>query len=352
MTRELIKEVPPADVSVSVVICCYNYQQYVGHAIESVLNQSQLPEEIIVVDDGSTDDSVKIIRSYLPKLRLIQKENAGHVSAVNSGFAESTGSIILFLDADDILHKNAIAKIKDAWTPKASKIQGELQIFDSRGNILPRFFCKYPNGYDSKAIQHDFQRYGSYLTPVLSGNAYTRHFLSCVMPLTIERAPDGILNGVAPLYGECVVVRDVIGFYRLHDSNQSTQGEGLSSIGARFRKRLQLRSSELKYITLMASKFGIQWPGQNLMDFDIIFLNYRLMLKKINENYDGCDADDVLSLLKKSIYLLWSKKMSPKTMLINHVWLFALAVAPSKLAFLLINYRFGRSGLFTRLGQR
>jgi len=87
---------------VSVIIPLYNKGPYVERAMQSVLGQTIHNLELIVVDDGSTDDGAKIVQSYNdPRIRLIQQQNAGVSVARNRGVAESRADFITFLDADD-----------------------------------------------------------------------------------------------------------------------------------------------------------------------------------------------------------------------------------------------------------
>ncbi|WP_456406408.1 glycosyltransferase family 2 protein [Thiolapillus sp.] len=89
---------------VSVVIPNYNYAPHIGAALDSVLAQSIQPLEIIVVDDGSTDDSIQVVRSYGDKVHLIEQKNQ-HVSAArNTGIKAATGNWIALLDSDDLWH--------------------------------------------------------------------------------------------------------------------------------------------------------------------------------------------------------------------------------------------------------
>ncbi len=88
--------------SVAAIIITYNYGRFVGQAIESVLEQTLRPDEIIVVDDGSTDDTAEVVARYAHEgVRHIYKENGGQSSACNVGIKESASELIAFLDADD-----------------------------------------------------------------------------------------------------------------------------------------------------------------------------------------------------------------------------------------------------------
>ncbi|BAO45442.1 glycosyltransferase family 2 protein [Thiolapillus brandeum] len=92
------------DYFISVVIPNYNYEKYVGEAIRSVLDQTWNNREVVVVDDGSTDDSVRVIRKFGDKVRLIRQENQHLSAARNTGIRAAKGNWIAFLDSDDLWH--------------------------------------------------------------------------------------------------------------------------------------------------------------------------------------------------------------------------------------------------------
>lgn len=93
---------------VSVIIPCYNYGRFLAEAIDSVLRQTHLATEIVVVDDGSVDDTRAVAASY-PQVRYIYQENQGLSAARNTGIENSAGTYITFLDADDWLFPDALA---------------------------------------------------------------------------------------------------------------------------------------------------------------------------------------------------------------------------------------------------
>ena len=96
---------------VSILINNYNYGRFLKEAIASALEQSYQPIEVIVVDDGSTDNSKEIIASFGDRIKAILKENGGQASAFNQGFACSQGEIICFLDSDDLFKPEKVAAI-------------------------------------------------------------------------------------------------------------------------------------------------------------------------------------------------------------------------------------------------
>jgi glycosyltransferase involved in cell wall biosynthesis len=93
---------------ITVVITCYNHGRFLSTAIESVLAQNYQYKEIIVVDDGSTDNTKEIASQY-SSVRYVYQANQGLSAARNKGIAESSGNYILFLDADDWLLPNALS---------------------------------------------------------------------------------------------------------------------------------------------------------------------------------------------------------------------------------------------------
>jgi GT2 family glycosyltransferase len=90
---------PPA---LSVIIPCYNAERYIAATIDSVMAQGHANLEIIVVDDGSKDGSVALVRNHFPAVRIIEQVNQGVAAARNTGIAHARGHWIAFVDADDI----------------------------------------------------------------------------------------------------------------------------------------------------------------------------------------------------------------------------------------------------------
>lgn len=116
--------------TISVGIASYNQAQYLNSAISSALDQTVKAHEIIVIDDGSTDNSLAIARSYESEgIKVISQVNKGLSSARNTGIMNATGDYILPLDADDMLLENAIEKI----TKVAKKTNADI--------ISPYFKC-------------------------------------------------------------------------------------------------------------------------------------------------------------------------------------------------------------------
>ena len=133
------------DASVSVVIPCYNGESVLHDAIESAINQTHQPTEIIVVDDGSTDASASLAESFGGIVRVLRQENQGESVARNRGIDESSGRWIAFLDADDV------------W--ESTKLERQLTaVGESPANKLA---CVYTDYYRFRMSKGKVKRLGS-----------------------------------------------------------------------------------------------------------------------------------------------------------------------------------------------
>jgi len=118
---------------VSVVIPVYNHGRYLGEAIESILAQSYRPTELIVVDDGSTDDTAAVARRFEARVRYVCQQHSGAAAARNHGVELARGEYLSFLDADDLWLADKLARQMAAFahTPGLDMISGHIRHFYS-----------------------------------------------------------------------------------------------------------------------------------------------------------------------------------------------------------------------------
>ena len=211
----------------TIVIVNYNYGRFIAAAIDSALEQSYSPLEVIVVDDGSTDSSRKIIAAYANRVRVILQENAGQGAAYNAGWLAARGAFVLFLDSDDVLATEAMQKVVDAFEhSNAVKVQFYLRQVDQElkplGYLLPSY------NFSSMDPREQIAAYGYYVSPPASGNAYRKSFLDEIMPIVdvelYRHAPDGYTTGLAGMAGEIVSIAEILGSYRVHGDNYGGEG--------------------------------------------------------------------------------------------------------------------------------
>ncbi len=148
---------------VSVVIPNYNHARFVGDAIRSVLNQSFCSYEIIVVDDGSTDDSREVIEKFGGRVRGIYQENAGLSAARNAGIRAAQGAFIGLLDADDMYEPNYLGTLVNALEsrPDAEGVYCGYRFVDENNSALPQI----ENRPVSTDALHDALLDGNFLVP-------------------------------------------------------------------------------------------------------------------------------------------------------------------------------------------
>lgn len=99
---------------ISVIIPCFNSSEFLSYAIDSALEQSYPNKEVVVVDDGSTDDSAMIAATYKDKIAVVHQNNAGVSAARNAGISATSGKYLAFLDADDYWHKDFLLELAQA----------------------------------------------------------------------------------------------------------------------------------------------------------------------------------------------------------------------------------------------
>jgi glycosyltransferase involved in cell wall biosynthesis len=260
---------------VSIVITNHNYDRFLADAIDSALRQSHEPVEVIVVDDGSTDRSREIIAGFGSRVRSILKENGGHNSSINAGFFMSRGEIVIFLDADDLLDREAAAKHAEKHAElregrAVSKSQGYLDIQDETGSgFTGRIPSSLPpcGDYRGAVIRRGLVAYPHSFT---SANAWNRRFLEEVLPLPESRAqilgPDGYLIPLDALFGRIASIESPVGTYRIHGTNRGPFGWTFTQ--ASLERIIKIKAERLRHLQFWVSRLGLaasagQWPSHD-----------------------------------------------------------------------------------------
>ena len=214
-----------AAVDVSVVVPCFNAARYLEQAIRSVLEQQGPTLEVIVVDDGSSDDSVAVAERQGPKVRVLKQANRGPAAARNRGVREAQGRFIAFLDADDL------------WLP--GTLQRRLQCFDEApdlGLVYGGFDLWHPERHGAPAWQAESRRHVDLAAQAeRSGWIYPEILLDsliCIITVVVRREVFDAVGGfdeqlrtgedydfwvrVAQRY-RCRRLDETVAWYRLHE---------------------------------------------------------------------------------------------------------------------------------------
>jgi len=206
----------------SVIINNRNYGRFLRAAIESALNQTYPQTEVVVVDDGSIDESREVIARYADRLIPVLKENGGQASAFNAGLAASSGEAILFLDSDDVLLPTAVEKATASLDdPELAKVHWRLRVIDEDGKETGQF---RPGGRLAEGdLRETALRLGptQYLSAPTSGNAWSRGFLERIFPVPelFRQGADTYLFELAPFLGTVRRLPEAQSLYRKHGGN-------------------------------------------------------------------------------------------------------------------------------------
>ena len=318
---------------VSIVVNNFNYGRFIGAAIDSALAQSYTPVEVIVVDDGSTDNSREVISSYSDRVSAVLKRNGGQASAVNAGFRASHGSIVIFLDADDVLMPKAVEEVVRAWHPGVAKLQFVLAHIDAQGRslgaIAPYLPAQMPDG-DLRASILDA---GGYVGVPMSGNAFARSVLDRFMPLPESpwiQAADAPLAIIAPFLGDVVSIRKTLGGYRIHDSNLGMLGNELDARKLRVKIIIDLEREWALAEFARSAGFTIprDWAAR-----EPAHLKYRLASLRVDPNHHPLIDDRSARLMLMGLRSLWrNPAYNLRSRLFHTLWFPMAALLPQTAA--------------------
>jgi len=206
---------------ITVLIDTYNYGRYIEEAIESVLAQDFPAEEmeILVVDDGSTDDTRARVGKYADRVKYIYKKNGGQASAFNRGLAEARGELIFLLDADDYWRPGKLRKIADLFAqhPEAGMIYHRYEELDEASGKISILAAPLISGF-LPGRKIDLISYWIYPTSTL---AFRREALKVLLPVPegLKIQADAYLAALVVFLGPVIGVEEPLAVYRVHGKN-------------------------------------------------------------------------------------------------------------------------------------
>ena len=212
---------------VSVLVSNYNYEAFLAEALDSVLRQSYSNFELILCDDGSTDNSRKIAESYQlrdPRIVAIYQRNAGQAVALNAAFSRATGEIICLLDADDLFFPQKLHAVVNAFveSPESGFVVHRMLRVDRMRQRLGEIpaVSRLPEGWCGAALDLRGPRMLPGMPPC-SGLSLRRSVAHAIFPLSVDlRAyADMVVQILAPMMTPVVAIDQILGEYRVHGGN-------------------------------------------------------------------------------------------------------------------------------------
>jgi glycosyltransferase involved in cell wall biosynthesis len=326
-------------MKLSVIIANYNYRDFVAAAIESALAVDWPDKEVIIVDDASTDDSRTIIEGFNGKVAAYFRPKSNQLGAHMFGFKQSTGDIIIFLDADDLLEPEVMQEVAKVWRPGVSKVQYRMNLIDAAGTQLGSALPQFPPKDNPEKLRRNFLRTMAYTTPPGSGNAYSRDFVRDVFAFgpTIPQS-DAALLTIAPILGDVLTIRKPLARYRIHGASWGAMMESLNIFKLR-----QLLHQDIERAHLFATvSRQLRLPvSRDPLKHSYHHLQYRLASYLVEPSTHPFPEDTRSSLVFRLMSsVAKSSQMRLRDRAILLAWTIACALAPRYYCRNLILWRF------------
>lgn len=244
---------------VSALIDTYNQEHFIEQAIVSVLEQGLSPSEleIVVVDDGSTDNTASLVAKFAPRVRYIHKKNGGQVSAFNAAIPETHAPVVAFLDADDWWATGKLRAVLDAFehNPGIAAVgHGYFEVRDDTSRTQP---VAPERTYSLNLANAEAARVARSGCAFLSTSklAIRRRVLDQVGPVS-ERFVffDIVLMSLALALGGAIVLDQPLGFYRLHQGNLY---ESRSANPENIRRKYEIVKANFEFLPPYLSAAGV-----------------------------------------------------------------------------------------------
>lgn len=322
-------------LAVDVVVNNHDYGRYLAAALDSALAQTHPRTHVIAVDDGSTDDSREILRRYEDRVEVVLKENGGQASALNAGLDRCRGDIVMFLDADDLLHPEAAARAAAALEadPDAAKAQLRMDVIDAAGKATgetkPPPRRPMPTG-DLRAAELAYPFDLPWLPT--SGNAFRRGTLAPILPIPAEPyriGADWHLVHLSTLLGTVATIEQPSCSYRVHGANNYEPNAARIDL-EQLRAAIGYGQRTSADLLRLAAELGLPHPRRILSVAD---LARRMISLRLDPQGHPLAGDTRLGLLRDSFGAVRRRDNASLSARVAFVgWFAAMAVAPRPLA--------------------
>lgn len=229
-----------AEPAVTALITSYNYAEYVAEAVESALSQAHRGRlEVVVVDDGSTDDSLDVLAAFGTRIRLIRQENRGQLLAFRAGLAASRGDIVCLLDSDDAWLPGKVAAVAQAFEdPEVEWVShGLVVLHGGRGEKGTRPPAGPPGRVPGDPVLFLERRVGQATSGLSFRGSLARRLVTAIDGVSTDVADmlrhdaDRVLLVLAGLERAAgYQIRQPLGAYRVHDRQKFAGGARLAML--------------------------------------------------------------------------------------------------------------------------
>jgi hypothetical protein len=322
-------------LAVDIVINNFNYGHFVCEAIESALAQDHARVNVVVVDDGSTDDSRERIARYADDVDIVLKDNGGQASALNAGFERTRGDAVIFLDADDVLSPAAAALASAAFESSADavRVYFRMGVIDAAGRSLgftkPPAHQRMPSGDLRRAaltFPFDFA-----WTP-MSANAFRSAALRriCPIPSAYGRwGADWYVVHLSNLLGPVVYEPTIAAYYRMHGANAHEPRRPALDLD-NVRKNIVYQQLTTEALTQLGQELGLEFADPILSPTNIA---HRLISHRLAPQAHPLPRDRRGRLLRDGVRAVARRFDVTATMKVGLIaWMCAIAVVPRRVA--------------------
>jgi glycosyltransferase involved in cell wall biosynthesis len=253
---------------VSVLIDTYNYGEYVEEAIDSVLGQDFAQErmEVLVVDDGSEDDTAERVKKYGERVQYLQKANGGQASAFNLGLARSRGEIVAFLDGDDYWLPGKLRRVMEEFEkhPEAGMVYHRLRECDERGGEEKDGHFAAISG----SVTASRKALLSYILYPTSALAFRRRCLDALLPIPegLRIQADAHLSGLVIFLAPVVAIDESLAAYRIHGRNLF-HAKGCETATEGAKRRIETRGELIQGMKSWLRARGYETETRDLRDY-------------------------------------------------------------------------------------
>lgn len=321
-------------LTLSIVVNNHNYAPFVADAIDSALEQQNA--EVVVVDDGSTDESRSIIERYGDRITALFTPNNGQGAAFNRGFAASHGDVVMFLDADDVLWAGTGARVLAALAtaPSVVRVQFPLEVMDRAGRRTGAIVPPRPKVlFAGDARPRLLSCPDDIVWQPTTGNAFRRTALAAILPMPEEPyrlCADYYLSNLVPLHGDVALLDRTGGGYRVHGANgHYSRGEQPE------RLRANIRRTQITHEHLIEESRRLGLAGLPADPADVRSVSStanRLLSYRLDADRHPIPSDTRSSLVRLGVSsALTRNDVSAARRLAFMSWFLAMAVAPKRL---------------------